>query len=108
MSVLVVYVCDSDMIEVDVLRGLLFCVSSRRRHTRCALVTGVQTCALPIYQLFHVMPSPSAISPRGWHAGKVSQDYIHPSLRGAEGGAAIPSGVKIGRASWRARVCKYV
>src|SRR3546814_9525126 len=30
---------------------LLFCVfffSSRRRHTRCALVTGVQTCALPI------------------------------------------------------------
>src|SRR3546814_3729207 len=26
---------------------LFFC-SSRRRHTRCALVTGVQTCALPI------------------------------------------------------------
>src|SRR3546814_10545244 len=32
----------------------LFCLfscfffSSRRRHTRCALVTGVQTCALPI------------------------------------------------------------
>src|SRR3546814_4394965 len=27
----------------------VFFVSSRRRHTRCALVTGVQTCALPIY-----------------------------------------------------------
>src|SRR3546814_8065113 len=28
---------------------LLLCFfSSRRRHTRCALVTGVQTCALPI------------------------------------------------------------
>src|SRR3546814_19990110 len=27
---------------------LFFFVSSRRRHTRCALVTGVQTCALPI------------------------------------------------------------
>src|SRR3546814_13539120 len=27
----------------------MFCVASRRRHTRCALVTGVQTCALPIY-----------------------------------------------------------
>src|SRR3546814_7681033 len=27
----------------------LFFFSSRRRHTRCALVTGVQTCALPIY-----------------------------------------------------------
>src|SRR3546814_10389996 len=25
-----------------------FCLSSRGRHTRCALVTGVQTCALPI------------------------------------------------------------
>src|SRR3546814_16531465 len=35
---------------------LLFCFlsfffSSRRRHTRCALVTGVQTCALPILVL---------------------------------------------------------
>src|SRR3546814_10483150 len=31
--------------------SFLFCLfffSSRRRHTRCALVTGVQTCALPI------------------------------------------------------------
>src|SRR3546814_7560021 len=28
---------------------LFFFFSSRRRHTRCALVTGVQTCALPIY-----------------------------------------------------------
>src|SRR3546814_2069061 len=28
--------------------GVLFFFSSRRRHTRCALVTGVQTCALPI------------------------------------------------------------
>src|SRR3546814_2179129 len=28
---------------------LIFFFSSRRRHTRCALVTGVQTCALPIF-----------------------------------------------------------
>src|SRR3546814_8338683 len=27
----------------------MFFFASRRRHTRCALVTGVQTCALPIY-----------------------------------------------------------
>src|SRR3546814_18453682 len=41
----------------DVLFMFSFCVfcdvcfffSSRRRHTRCALVTGVQTCALPIF-----------------------------------------------------------
>src|SRR3546814_7846216 len=30
------------------LRGCFF--SSRGRHTRCALVTGVQTCALPIFR----------------------------------------------------------
>src|SRR3546814_2790764 len=36
---------------------MLFCFSSRRRHTRCALVTGVQTCALPIF------PNPSIASP---------------------------------------------
>src|SRR3546814_18194359 len=37
----------------SVLSALLFCFffSSRRRHTRCALVTGVQTCALPISSL---------------------------------------------------------
>src|SRR3546814_20413564 len=29
---------------------LRFFFSCRRRHTRCALVTGVQTCALPIWQ----------------------------------------------------------
>src|SRR3546814_9788520 len=29
----------------------VFFFSSRRRHTRCALVTGVQTCALPICEV---------------------------------------------------------
>src|SRR3546814_4276926 len=28
---------------------MYFFFTSRRRHTRCALVTGVQTCALPIF-----------------------------------------------------------
>src|SRR3546814_2960645 len=30
---------------------VVFFFSSRRRHTGCALVTGVQTCALPIYRV---------------------------------------------------------
>src|SRR3546814_3897687 len=30
---------------------IVFFFSSRRRHTRCALVTGVQTCALPIWTI---------------------------------------------------------
>src|SRR3546814_10217294 len=34
-----------------------FFFSSRRRHTRCALVTGVQTCALPILKLLSKVPS---------------------------------------------------
>src|SRR3546814_2721777 len=33
---------------IDMVYLLCFFFSSRRRHTRCALVTGVQTCALPI------------------------------------------------------------
>src|SRR3546814_3283393 len=42
-----------------------FFFSSRRRHTRCALVTGVQTCALPIY---HFRQPQQALfdSPRGF------------------------------------------
>src|SRR3546814_3553967 len=35
---------------------LFFFFSSRRRHTRCALVTGVQTCALPISFLDQISP----------------------------------------------------
>src|SRR3546814_5254987 len=37
------------MFAAGVYLCLCFFFSSRRRHTRCALVTGVQTCALPIY-----------------------------------------------------------
>src|SRR3546814_15149967 len=33
---------------------MFFFFSSRRRHTRCALVTGVQTCALPISLMVRV------------------------------------------------------
>src|SRR3546814_16259795 len=37
------------MCGVEYCGVLWFLFSSRRRHTRCALVTGVQTCALPIW-----------------------------------------------------------
>src|SRR3546814_10186551 len=36
------------MSSVSLFSLCVFFCSSRRRHTRCALVTGVQTCALPI------------------------------------------------------------
>src|SRR3546814_14195373 len=50
--------------------GLLFGVfcffflASRRRHTRCALVTGVQTCALPICRIRPRPPSPCCAARR--------------------------------------------
>src|SRR3546814_13546506 len=37
---------------------VFFFFSSRRRHTRCALVTGVQTCALPIFEIPSVVWQP--------------------------------------------------
>src|SRR3546814_7365820 len=38
-------------IEIKIRVLIIFFFSSRRRHTRCALVTGVQTCALPIFRI---------------------------------------------------------
>src|SRR3546814_4000841 len=46
---------------------MFFFFSSRRRHTRCALVTGVQTCALPI------LPAADHRLPQGQQAGPDAQ-----------------------------------
>src|SRR3546814_9411821 len=46
-----------------------FFFSSRRRHTRCALVTGVQTCALPIFP-------ESALLHYGPYKAKLAFDHI--------------------------------
>src|SRR3546814_13804548 len=55
----------------------LFFLSSRRRHTRCALVTGVQTCALPI-------STPCSIqSPEGLKRGRYGRRGF--SCSGAHG-----------------------
>src|SRR3546814_1211707 len=40
--------CSNICVDSFVFCKVFFFFSSRRRHTRCALVTGVQTCALPI------------------------------------------------------------
>src|SRR3546814_13480696 len=40
---------------------MFFFFSSRRRHTRCALVTGVQTCALPICDTGTIQARPLAL-----------------------------------------------
>src|SRR3546814_1004996 len=79
---------------------LLF-FSSRRRHTRCALVTGVQTCALPIWFGLRAL--------RSAHA--VSKTFSTEKAKGLWAGMAAHSIMpldKIGRASCRERVCQYV
>src|SRR3546814_7631461 len=52
---------------------LFFC-SSRRRHTRCALVTGVQTCALPISS---TLASPTATTAQA-AAGSIRAANFQP------------------------------
>src|SRR3546814_6629649 len=64
---LVFDVCeDSDLL---VLWLLVFFFPSRRRHTRCALVTGVQTCALPILLELPVLGQVAAGAPIGADIG---------------------------------------
>src|SRR3546814_1153873 len=58
-----------------------FFFSSRRRHTRCALVTGVQTCALPIY-IRQLLSSPYEPIRACWARPKTSH------AGGGGGGAA--------------------
>src|SRR3546814_3151262 len=54
----------------------IFFFSSRRRHTRCALVTGVQTCALPI-----LMVLATGIC---WPELKVASTLLRTSTDGAD------------------------
>src|SRR3546814_8986436 len=53
---------------------LSFFFSSRRRHTRCALVTGVQTCALPIYEEWATDKTRHAVD--GLVRRRLDQPYI--------------------------------
>src|SRR3546814_10284125 len=66
---------------------LFFFFSSRRRHTRCALVTGVQTCALPIsracaqrrlYPAFLLSAERVAVADRGQGGVPRSRRYRRP------------------------------
>src|SRR3546814_10614849 len=92
----------------------LFFFSSRRRHTRCALVTGVQTCALPIYQaLVHAgcvgseafdELAASGLAYRGGGAVALQE----PEHGRVVDGRAQDAFEESGRASWRERGCPYM
>src|SRR3546814_8372475 len=53
---------------------VVFFFSSRRRHTRCALVTGVQTCALPISDVW--VPDSARLGPEGGGLA-IAQSFVH-------------------------------
>src|SRR3546814_8757952 len=99
----------------------MFFFSSRRRHTICALVTGVQTCALPISEWFDydrttamlpLAPGMSSVvltldNEQAQHLAAMPLDRLGPQL------AALTrhrwgAMEEIERASCRERVCQYV
>src|SRR3546814_9109635 len=71
--------------------SVLFFCSSRRRHTRCALVTGVQTCALPISRTIVAVHLGSALKQAavqienvariGFAARRAAQQQRHLAIR---------------------------
>src|SRR3546814_5019084 len=105
----------------------IFFFSSRRRHTRCALVTGVQTCALPIYLLKVMKIAQTKVDPSNSRLledidifckqemqhmkhhlafNKVLRAQGYEGLKPLED--KIQAEYEIGRAPCRARVCQYV
>src|SRR3546814_7551503 len=91
---------DLSLKSVYVVCGFLF--SSRRRHTICALVTGVQTCALPISLL------------AGGHALLIGVPGLAKTKLVETLGRVLGLDdrriqfTQIGRASCRESVCQYV
>src|SRR3546814_21153316 len=57
----------------------MFFFSSRRRHTRCALVTGVQTCALPIYDRTGWVATASSFDGRGGRTDRTADAALDGS-----------------------------
>src|SRR3546814_10607125 len=101
----------------------VFFFSSRRRHTRCALVTGVQTCALPIYTLLR---AEGGFDGTRFASVATNMPFLSPSLEydaqqvyltlqrngtdfeDVADDSDDDVADEIGRASCRERVCQYV
>src|SRR3546814_9940059 len=103
----------------------VFFFSSRRRHTRCALVTGVQTCALPIYAGTSAAPiiangavilgsnvttvTDGSVVIGNGSASDARVNTVSVGASGAERQIInVAAGTEIGSASCRERVCQYV
>src|SRR3546814_9898522 len=92
--------------------------SSRRRHTRCALVTGGHTCALPSFSdwcFVLARTNPDAPKHKGISFLLVPMNSegitVRPLVqlnKDQDFCEVFFDNVKIGRASCRERVCQYV
>src|SRR3546814_7543665 len=108
-------------------RNVLSCFffSSRRRHTRCALVTGVQTCALPIFKAnsrklrgfeapLKNVEAVRIATQKPYAEGVLEERKLFMELMSGTQARAqqyfffAERKAEIGRASCRARVCQYV
>src|SRR3546814_3945171 len=99
---------------------MFFFFSSRRRHTRCALVTGVQTCALPILREDALLTGPLEPTNESYAIAKIAGIKLCESYNreyGRDYRSVMPTNLygpndnfhpEIGRASCRERVCQYV
>src|SRR3546814_3838452 len=104
---------------------LFFFFSSRRRHTRCALVTGVQTCALPISKMTGLCVRVSCRTGRKTFFYEYRPPNCrHATKRNLDGISTLKEATRecreclecrecrecreLGRASWRERVCQDV
>src|SRR3546814_9495841 len=85
---------------------VFFFFSSRRRHTRCALVTGVQTCALPISAAWALLwNNPKIHTPerrKTWLACEAHRESLGDFLAARNFLREVePAAQEIGRASCR-------
>src|SRR3546814_7056418 len=95
--------------------------SSRRRHTRCALVTGVQTCALPIFATVpFIRASAEHVESTGIDVSRLitanaqnlgvfdvpAYGYVRSILLLVEATGGVTGTGEIGSASCRERVCQ--
>src|SRR3546814_2679205 len=94
---------------------ILFFFSSRRRHTRCALVTGVQTCALPICKEVGAIGRAIVRNPKIFLFDEPLSNLdaalrVQMRLELARLHKELQATMiyEIGRASCRERVCQYV
>src|SRR3546814_4569255 len=104
------------LIDIVFNSSSFFFFSSRRRHTRCALVTGVQTCALPIFPARCLLallssPNPTKMRLAELKAYTPQNPQIAPlnsRVDELKGEIDTELGKEIGRASCRERLCQYV